>query len=481
MDRHWADLMFASIRKSVQTYAAEISLWISFCAASGVSPLGPVVGTKFAGASEETALRFLGLFRNGRSAGKYLTAVRALHDFARAPCTELSTRAIHRALAGAQKLTPPPHHAFALRRIVVRRVTDLAWLRNENDTALMGILAYNFGFRVGDELMPLCWDDPPNEGHSSCTFTSAPNGRPLFTVSLRSRKNEPYGAELTRPCTCPPWQRDSAMCPVHSVRRWLLASRRLARGRFFPGNPFSNQRSFMRRFSDLGRRLQERGFDVWTSQGFRRGMAQDILESGGSVANILKAGGWRSSAFLLYLERAQVDEVTMLDCIFAHDAAADSEALKRLPPTVRALLAPLPDGARLGVPEASPPAIMPARPLPAAPRPAALVASVAAPRPVALAAPVAAAPEAPVPPRAWPFSLGSAPSHGPLKRPALPAASGPSAKQAPPVLARSPEPAGPKAAKKRKQSDGAPAAPTSDSSQRSIFAFFPRDGAPFPP
>ncbi len=40
---------------------------------------------------------------------------------------------------------------------------------------------------------------------------------------------------------------------------------------------------------------------------FRRGMARDMLNSGCTLATILDAGGWRSSAFLKYLSRRDVD------------------------------------------------------------------------------------------------------------------------------------------------------------------------------
>ena len=41
---------------------------------------------------------------------------------------------------------------------------------------------------------------------------------------------------------------------------------------------------------------------------FRRGMAQDLLDSKGSLADVLRAGGWSSSAYLRYLRSAQLDD-----------------------------------------------------------------------------------------------------------------------------------------------------------------------------
>ena len=56
------------------------------------------------------------------------------------------------------------------------------------------------------------------------------------------------------------------------------------------------------------------GVPGWQSLGtraFRRGMAQAILDEGGSLALLLKAGGWTSSAFLRYLRESQVQDVAV--------------------------------------------------------------------------------------------------------------------------------------------------------------------------
>ena len=48
-----------------------------------------------------------------------------------------------------------------------------------------------------------------------------------------------------------------------------------------------------------------------TSHAFRRGMAQDIVDAGGSLAELLRAGGWNSNAFLYYLRDTQVQDVAV--------------------------------------------------------------------------------------------------------------------------------------------------------------------------
>ena len=44
------------------------------------------------------------------------------------------------------------------------------------------------------------------------------------------------------------------------------------------------------------------------THGFRRGMAQDIVDQGGSLADLLKAGHWHSKAFFAYLRESQTED-----------------------------------------------------------------------------------------------------------------------------------------------------------------------------
>ena len=48
---------------------------------------------------------------------------------------------------------------------------------------------------------------------------------------------------------------------------------------------------------------------------FRRGMAQDILDYGGSLAALLKAGGWSSSAYIKYLRSSQPHDAAVAQAV----------------------------------------------------------------------------------------------------------------------------------------------------------------------
>ena len=50
---------------------------------------------------------------------------------------------------------------------------------------------------------------------------------------------------------------------------------------------------------------------------FRRGHAQDLLESGAGLALILKAGEWKSAAFLAYVDWSRLEEKAVLEAQLA--------------------------------------------------------------------------------------------------------------------------------------------------------------------
>ena len=58
---------------------------------------------------------------------------------------------------------------------------------------------------------------------------------------------------------------------------------------------------------------------------FRRGAAGDMLASGSPLGTILRAGSWRSGAFLRYLQRADVDERAVFESAVAGSASEDEE------------------------------------------------------------------------------------------------------------------------------------------------------------
>ena len=130
-----------------------------------------------------------------------------------------------------------------------------------------------------------------------------------LVVRLARRKILPQGSTLRRGCSC---ERAKAMCPVHVLGTWLAEGD----GR----KPFSHFSANYAR-AELKRRIALAGCaepEQYTLHDMRRGHAQDLVENGGSLQQILSAGQWSSPAFLKYIDSAKADrdvvvEATLLE------------------------------------------------------------------------------------------------------------------------------------------------------------------------
>ena len=68
---------------------------------------------------------------------------------------------------------------------------------------------------------------------------------------------------------------------------------------------------FARRVKQLVEKIGVPDFQRYGTHSVRRGMAQDILDMGGSLPALLKAGDWCSSAYLKYLRASQTDDLAV--------------------------------------------------------------------------------------------------------------------------------------------------------------------------
>ena len=296
----------ASIGKSLDSYASRMRAWIAFCA------LGITVGGVLS-AEPSDMLLFVGLFRNTYSAEKYVQAVRWMYIYLERPLTYTSEK-LKQVLAGGKKATVArgvrrPRHC--IRWSLLKRVVQHAWDRHEYAAAAAYVTAATFLLRCRSELV--------NLDFSQLSFDLNVNP-PIVTLTLRSRKNMPQGAQLKRKCIC---GSHPTLCPVHIFSRLCQATKRMMMGKVFPFTYPSFLNTYRAHLVALGvPDAQEHD-----TKDFRRGTAQEMIASGSSLAEVLNAGQWRSAAFLLYLDKAEVQEEAVfaaMDCL--SDDEADPQA-----------------------------------------------------------------------------------------------------------------------------------------------------------
>ena len=123
----------------------------------------------------------------------------------------------------------------------------------------------------------------------------------------------PARTQLSRRCTCP---RFAEICPVNLFSRVMgkergLSSSTRRRGRIFA---FSYD-YFLRRVRECLRELGIEDAQSYSTKAFRRGTAQQMLESGSSLAEVMKAAQWRGPAYRLYLEQNALDELALFQAL----------------------------------------------------------------------------------------------------------------------------------------------------------------------
>ena len=184
----------------------------------------------------------------------------------------------------------------------------LAAKEQEHEVAALMTVARAFMLRVPSEGIPLAWQ----RAHSNVVLTEG-----SATITLARRKNARHPTKMTRKCCCQSTGRE--LCAVH----WLhdLRSRISSGDRLFHFTPSY----FNRKVKEYALTLGFEGAARASSHGFRRGMAQDIVDAGGSLATLLKAGGWCSAAYAQYLRDNQAVDVAASHAVLSLSDSEDDK------------------------------------------------------------------------------------------------------------------------------------------------------------
>ena len=321
-----------TIQKSIKSYVSRLRAWLGF-ACSGIMQGGVLSATP------SDMLMFIAIFRNGNSAQKYVSAVKWIYVYLQKQLTWESEK-VRQTMRGAKKMTRLQSAAKPRRAIrwdLLRRLVEYAWVRGDYYYAYAYVMAANFLLRCKDELVSMWFEQ--------LTFATqvTPN-----TVSLRlpSRKNLPQGTSMKRRCICQqhPW-----LCPVHMASRLCVKVDREMRGKIFPFSYSSLQNVLRAHLSAL----QVPDANEYSTKAFRRGTAREMLANQSSLADVLVAGQWRSAAFLLYIDKMDVEE----DAVFAAlDSLSDEEDTRPATGTVPTRIAPTAQQLPIAPAPPSPPA-----------------------------------------------------------------------------------------------------------------------------
>ncbi len=133
--------------------------------------------------------------------------------------------------------------------------------------------------------------------------------------SLARRKNRERRTTIVRNCWC---QRSRATCPVHALgARFNSQSVGEAPWAGWCATGVRNAlRSALRHTGVVNA-------DACGTHSFRRGHAQDIVEFGGRVTDILKAGDWQMPAWMRYLDVEKMERQAVAEAHFGASSSDD--------------------------------------------------------------------------------------------------------------------------------------------------------------
>ena len=205
-----------------------------------------------------------------------------------------------------------------VQRVLLRKLCALCDRQRDIIDKMLYILSYAFLFRVRSECLGLrvCTPEQLHHYSQAVAVTST-----TVEVRLRTRKNRPGGSRLTRFCTC---KECPATCVLHVFGAWAVQLPPLTL--IFEQVSASSALARLRqRVADLGTPSPRH----YVLHDFRRGHAQDLLDHGAHLAEILLAGEWTSASFLQYLNQRNLNARAVLE---AHmNMSSDEECVTAEP------------------------------------------------------------------------------------------------------------------------------------------------------
>ena len=164
-----------------------------------------------------------------------------------------------------------------------------------HSVAMLWLTAYTWLLRLPSEALPLCVGSPDTQdaGHKQTLVWREGD---VVCLRLLRRKNRPQGSgTMRRLCTC---VGNKHTCVVHMLWDQFLGLMPIGT---VPWHGISASEALLRLRRVL-QHLRVPNAKSYRTQDLRRGHAEDMRQSGSPLSDILKAGQWKSSAFLKYLD-----------------------------------------------------------------------------------------------------------------------------------------------------------------------------------
>ena len=270
-------------------------------------------------ASPDLHAKWATLISNANTLKVYLAAIRFAARIANRPI-QISSEILAAVSRGAARVTlmrQAPYIDGRQLRALVLHLSEQG-LREYRTSARVAVIAFHFMHRVVDELAPLQVDGRDPDDLEAAWHSYVVEERRGVEIVYKHRKNAQRGATIKRSCICR--SVPNVLCGVCCLKAAIQEHRKKG---FSDKTPiFGGKRVFHQYLEILRSACRAKGLPCISWHSFRRGAASDMLHRGCTVAQIIRAGGWKSGAFIRYLDRRDVDDRAHLELALA---GSDSE------------------------------------------------------------------------------------------------------------------------------------------------------------
>ena len=297
------------VRSSMPQVASGVGCYLAFCSLLAIAPFPPAA---------ESVARWSAVFKPGKTFGIYLSHLAKACQLMGIDCSWKSNDTV---IAVAKGLRNKPSgkikfHNSLEPATLNRLVKTETW---SSELAQISYIAFLFMLRLPSEALPLK-RALPSDRLLCNDISSSPaviglrefHGEQRLVIKLAKRKNTRDAFSATRPCFCG----DNFLlprhnCPIHRFWKAVIAT-------VAPGAPlFPNLqgKNFSRILRAVLGKLEIPDAEKYSSHCFRRGAAAAILNSGSTLSEIMRTGGWASSSFKVYLDLHRSEELAMKDVL----------------------------------------------------------------------------------------------------------------------------------------------------------------------
>ena len=307
------------VRATLPCVASGLSCYLSFCSLLGIAPMPP---------SSTVVQQWGTIFGAGRTfqlyVGHLVKACQLLN-------IDVSWRddAVRAVIKGlANKPTRIQRFSNSLTPEWLDKLIRLeSW---ESEFALLAYITFLFMMRLPSEALPLrraladeslLSDEPPSS--KAVIGLRDFDGHQRLILKLSHRKNERNCFTAMRPCFCSA----NALLPRHNcpIRIfWAQVLRTTHPGP--PLFPTLGNKNINRRLRAIFARLGIPGAERYSTHCFRRGAANAILQSGSTLAEIMRTAGWKSNAFRVYLNIQKAEECSMR-AVLVEESSSSSDCV----------------------------------------------------------------------------------------------------------------------------------------------------------